>query len=555
MRNININELIQDYKNGLGIYDICEKYKIGKIRVKDILKANDVILKKKGKQPLNVDEFVVKDFRIKKFEEHDGFHYIARDKKDGFETKDYMNRGGNLTSHIEKTYGIVTPTLYDRRLYYMRTGNYWWEQWFDIIEVKDKEVKKCPYCDWETTDIDNKSGAFCVHILKEHGMTKQEYLKEHPEDRGFFAMANLTADLQMETDENKFVTCKICGKKLRRISSEHLSRHGITKKEYIEKYGNENMVCKEFNEFLVKQMETINSEMTYDFSSKAEREIIEWIKSFGIDCGKNRKILHGKELDIYIPSNDLAIEFNGNVWHSEFFGGKDKNYHLNKLEECNRQGVKLIQIFEDEYVFNKDIVLKKLKHILKLDYDLKKVQGRKCTIEVIDKAVGDYFLNTNHIQGTTNCSVMFGAFHDGDLVAVMAFLNENEGNWNLVRYASKIDLRCQGVASKLFAAFVRKYEPNLVRSFADRRWTTDAVGNLYTNLGFKLEICTKPNYTYYNSKVDRYKRFHKFGFKKEILINKHGFDQGMTELEMTRELGYDRIWDCGLFKYVWRKPN
>ena len=29
----------------------------------------------------------------------------------------------------------------------------------------------------------------------------------------------------------------------------------------------------------------------------------------------------------------------------------------------------------------------------------------------------------------------------------------------------------------------------------------------------------------------------------------------MTELEMTRELGYYRIWDCGLFKYVWRKGD
>ena len=29
----------------------------------------------------------------------------------------------------------------------------------------------------------------------------------------------------------------------------------------------------------------------------------------------------------------------------------------------------------------------------------------------------------------------------------------------------------------------------------------------------------------------------------------------MTENEMTKSLGYDKIWDCGLFKYVWRKKN
>lgn len=554
MKEIDINGLIKDYENGLSIYDVCEKYKIGKLKVKDILKTNNITLRKRGKQPLKNEEFVVKDFKIKKFEPHEGYHYVARDRKSGFETNDYMNLGGKLTSYIEREYGILSPTLYDRRLYYMRTGNYWWEQWFDIVEVKDREVKKCPYCNWVTNDIENRSGAFSIHILKKHRMTKMDYLEKHPEDKRYFSMANLTANLQMESDKNKFVVCKICGKKLRRISSEHLSKHNITKKEYIEKYGKDEMVCNEFNEFLVNQMKIINSEMVHNFSSKAEHEIIDSIKSFGVECGKNRKILNGKELDIFIPSHNLAIEYNGNLWHSENYG-KDKKYHLNKLDECNKKGVKLVQIFEDEYMLHKDIVLSKLKHLLKLDYELKKMQGRKCYVEVIDKAIGDDFFEKNHIQGTTNCSIMFGAFYKDELIAVMSFLNENDGNWNLVRYASRIDVRCQGIASKLFTAFVREYNPRYIRSFADRRWTVDGTDNLYTKLGFRLEQCTKPNYTYYNSKVDRYKRFHKFGFKKEVLINKYGFNQGMSELEMARELGYDRIWDCGLFKYVWKKDT
>jgi hypothetical protein len=27
----------------------------------------------------------------------------------------------------------------------------------------------------------------------------------------------------------------------------------------------------------------------------------------------------------------------------------------------------------------------------------------------------------------------------------------------------------------------------------------------------------------------------------------------MTETEMVKKLGYDRIWDCGLIRYVWKK--
>jgi hypothetical protein len=29
----------------------------------------------------------------------------------------------------------------------------------------------------------------------------------------------------------------------------------------------------------------------------------------------------------------------------------------------------------------------------------------------------------------------------------------------------------------------------------------------------------------------------------------------MTETEMVKELGYERIWDCGLFKFVWEKEK
>ena len=50
-------------------------------------------------------------------------------------------------------------------------------------------------------------------------------------------------------------------------------------------------------------------------------------------------------------------------------------------------------------------------------------------------------------------------------------------------------------------------------------------------------------------------RHHKFGFRKKILHNKYGFPLTMTEREMTEKLGYYKIWDCGLIKYIYRNPN
>ena len=136
---MDVKELLEDYKGGMGIYDVCAKYHIGKLKLKKILSDNGVELRKKGKQPMDKSEFVVSDYRVKKYKELQGFHYVAVDKNDGTRYNDHMNSAGCLTTHIEKVYGIPTPTLYDRRIYYMKTGNYWWEQWFDIIEERDVE--------------------------------------------------------------------------------------------------------------------------------------------------------------------------------------------------------------------------------------------------------------------------------------------------------------------------------------------------------------------------------------------------------------------------------
>ena len=150
-------------------------------------------------------------------------------------------------------------------------------------------------------------------------------------------------------------------------------------------------------------------------------------------------------------------------------------------------------------------------------------------------------------------SIYYGAYYNDELIGVMTFKKESkDGYWELSRYATDYHYICQGLGSKMFKHFIRENNPTEVKSFADRRWTVSADNNLYTKLGFKLENTLRPDYRYYNEEVDRFQRFHKFGFRKQILNKKYGLPLTMTETQMVQELGYDRIWDCGLFKYVWR---
>ena len=121
--------------------------------------------------------------------------------------------------------------------------------------------------------------------------------------------------------------------------------------------------------------------------SNAENEIASFIKeALHIENveQRNKNIIPPYEIDIYLPDYKIGIEYNGLVWHSEKFG-KDKDYHLNKLNRCNDNDIKLIQIFEDEYIEHKEIIFEKIRHILGKDINKNKIYARKCDVNIIEK--------------------------------------------------------------------------------------------------------------------------------------------------------------------------
>ena len=293
--------------------------------------------------------------------------------------------------------------------------------------------------------------------------------------------------------------------------------------------------------------------------SKNEDEIFEYIKSLVGSKNveqRNRSILGNKEIDIYVKNLKVGFEYNGLYWHSEINNRIDKNYHLNKTLLCELNGVKLIQIFEDEYVKHKDIVLNKISHILGFDNNKPKTMGRKCTVSIIKKTEAKMFLDKYHIQGFVRGTVHLGAYYNNELVGVMSFTKEklDSNKWELTRFATNYNYICQGVGGKLFKYFIREYNPYEIKSFADRRWSFIG-NNLYEKIGFNFESYTKPDYCYYNAKIGKYDRIHKFNFRKNILNKKYGLDMSKTESTMADELGYTKIWNCGLIKYIWRNNN
>ena len=274
--------------------------------------------------------------------------------------------------------------------------------------------------------------------------------------------------------------------------------------------------------------------------SKSENDVNEWIKSLGLTSKRNtRMIISPKELDIYLPEHNLAIEFNGSYWHSELHG-KDKTYHLNKTNLCKDQGIHLIHIWEHDWILKKDLVKSRIKAKLGLN---DRVYARKCVLKEINSKVTTEFLNNHHIQGNCPASVRYGLYYSEKLIAVMTFGKsryKKDVEYELLRYCSKQGVNVTGGASKLFKKFTREYSPASVISYSDRMWNT---GGLYEQLGFEYSHSSNPAYYYTKDYFD---------FENRVIYQKHKlkdkldiFDPLLTEWENMQANSYDRIWDCG----------
>lgn len=289
-------------------------------------------------------------------------------------------------------------------------------------------------------------------------------------------------------------------------------------------------------------------------TSNAEKEILKFIQQYHIGAKKVKfyelnndapKEYRNKELDIFIPELNLAIEYCGLYWHSEVSGEKKANQHSNKLKWCREQNVRLITIFEDEWLTRQEQVKNLLLSVLKIHNV--KIGARKCSIKQISKEQAKQFININHIQPLYTCEVSFGLFFNNILIGAITGNNHHRNgqtSFVLQRLCFTSGYQIPGGASKLLKAltnYAKEKGYTKLVSWSDSRISE---GSVYEKLNFKFKIEYKQDYSYvlngcYN------KRFSKQSLKKtqeEKLT-------GKTEPVLRKEQGYYRIWDCG--KKLW----
>ena len=338
----------------------------------------------------------------------------------------------------------------------------------------------------------------------------------------------------------------------------HGDKYDYSKVEYVKYDTPVTIICPEHGEFQQKpyiHLDGSGCQKCAMLFSNYEMELIDYISSIiGEEniIRNDRTILNGNELDVYVPSKKVAFEFDGLYWHSEI-KKPNKKYHLQKTMECEKQGIQLIHIFEDEWIYKKDICKSRIKNILGSSTRL---YARKCEIVELTNKEANNFFTENHIQGNVAAKIIYGLKYNNEIVSAMSFGNlrknlgqkSTDGSYELLRFSNKQNMTVVGGASKLFNHFVKQVNPCDIISYADRRWS---MGNLYEQLNFKFSHESEPNYFY----IIGNERKNRFGFRKDILISKYGCLPNDTEHNFCLNQGWYRIYDCGTKVYKWKKHS
>ena len=280
-------------------------------------------------------------------------------------------------------------------------------------------------------------------------------------------------------------------------------------------------------------------------TSKLEEDFVLFIKSFyvGEVITSVRDKIPPMELDIFLPDLNLGIEINGGYWHSEKF--KDKNYHLHKYNLCKSKNIRLVSIWEWEYLKDKDKIENFIKNLI---LEKKKLFARKLKIKEVSIKEQREFLENNHLQGYVPCTFAFGLYLADELIQLMTLRIKSKKDklFEIGRLATKTGFTVVGGSKRLFKHLLSLVDFETIISYNNMDKFT---GDTYESLGMTYESTSIP-YGW----IRNLEYLSRYATQKSKLI-RQGFDKNLSESEIMRSEGFEKIYFTGVSKFVLNKKE
>lgn len=311
--------------------------------------------------------------------------------------------------------------------------------------------------------------------------------------------------------------------------------------------------------------------------SNAELELSEIVRTLAGTQSvltSDQTILPGRhELDIVIPHQHLAIEFNGTYWHSEG-AGRTADFHQNKSAMAAEAGYQLLHVWADDFEHRRGAIIRTIAHKMHAvdrlplvlgdldDVDTSRVMARTLRLEQVSSREARQFLTLHHVQGAVGATIHLG-LRDGQgrLRALLSLrspranarMHRDSGQWEIQRYATAGIVA--GGFTKLLS-YAQKLLPQ--QGHALTGWISFSArevsdGGLYRAAGFTAEAQLPPDYRYVGNATGWTRapkeRFQKKRFRDDPALD---YEEGWTERQAAQANGLYRVWDAG--KTRWVKP-
>lgn len=223
---------------------------------------------------------------------------------------------------------------------------------------------------------------------------------------------------------------------------------------------------------LVSVNNTLESEFYQYIQSLTDEEIIR----------HERKLFDYKmELDIYIPTRKIAFEFNGNYWHSQNVG-VSKEYHFWKTQMCKSRGIRLIHIWEHEWVKSKE----KCKNFMSSIFNSKisDEDGYPCIVENrYLKTINYNYVNENSVK------ILFKS--NNKIISIVEFIEKDKNNWEIISFNGNLSN-----LNQILKCFKFRFHPETISVCLDSSKYDDID---FISNGFILDYSIEPTHFWVKS--------------------------------------------------------
>lgn len=275
--------------------------------------------------------------------------------------------------------------------------------------------------------------------------------------------------------------------------------------------------------------------------SLEQTALFNFVRSFVPAEQNNRRVLAPYEVDIWVPSLNLAIEYNGIFWHSsKTVKDSNRQYHQDKALYARKLGITLIQIWshwDKEKV--KNFLLPKLQQV-------RRIPARATSFSALQPKVVGEAMKKWHIDGSAPSKFAFGLIHNNEVVAaVLISKGRFSPQHEIIRYASLPGVVVVGGLGKLISNAMRHLEINELVSFCKLEFD----GSGYAKAGGRLVAITKPAENWIHLKTGR--------IISRLSSQKHRlpriidcFDHRLTAHQNLENAGWRVFWTAGNQKFI-----